>query len=48
MTVDFPEPDGPTKAVVLPASKTSLKSFKTVISGLEGYLNVTFLNSIKP
>jgi len=36
MIVDFPDPDGPTKAVVLPASKTSEKSLRTLTSGLEG------------
>jgi len=46
--VDLPEPEGPTRAVVLPASNTSLKSLSTVTSGLEGYLKFTFLNSILP
>jgi hypothetical protein len=34
--VDFPDPDGPTKAVVLPASNTQLKFFKTGNSCLVG------------
>ena len=34
--VDFPEPDGPTNAVVLPASKTHEKSFNIGNSGLVG------------
>jgi len=29
MMVDFPDPDGPTKAVVFPASKTAVKSLRT-------------------
>lgn len=29
MTVDLPEPDGPTIAVVFPASNTQLRDFKT-------------------
>jgi hypothetical protein len=48
MIVDFPEPDGPTIAVVSPAgieneafSSTGLNSFGEV-----GYLNVTLLNLI--
>jgi hypothetical protein len=28
MIVDLPDPDGPTKAVVFPASKTSEKSLR--------------------
>jgi hypothetical protein len=36
MIVDFPDPDGPTRAVVLPASKTHVKSFKIGNSGLVG------------
>jgi hypothetical protein len=29
MMVDFPDPEGPTNAVVLPASKVALKSLRT-------------------
>jgi len=29
MMVDFPDPDGPTKAVVFPASKVSENSLRT-------------------
>jgi hypothetical protein len=36
MIVDLPEPEGPTRAVVFPASKTSEKSLRTLMSGLEG------------
>jgi hypothetical protein len=36
MMVDLPDPDGPTNAVVLPASKTSEKSLRTLTSALEG------------
>jgi hypothetical protein len=44
----FPDPDGPTIAVVFPISNLALKSFKIFYSGLDGYTNVTFLNSIDP
>ena len=46
MIVDLPEPDGPTKAVVFPASKVSEKFLRTLISSLEGYEKLTFENSI--
>jgi len=36
MIVDLPDPDGPTKAVVFPASKTSENPLRTLISSLEG------------
>jgi hypothetical protein len=48
MIVDLPEPDGPTKAVVFPASKTHEKFFKTCKSYREGYLKLTFENTISP
>ena len=38
MIVDFPEPEGPTRAVVLPASNIQEKFFKTSMSGRVGYL----------
>ena len=46
--VDFPEPDGPTNAVVLPASKTHEKSFNIGNSGLVGYVKLTFSKVILP
>jgi len=48
MTVDFPEPDGPTIAVVYPGSKVQLKVLSTFNSGLVGYLKSMSLNSILP
>jgi hypothetical protein len=42
--VDFPDPEGPTKAVVLPASNTQLKFFRTGSSYLVGYVKLTFSN----
>jgi len=48
MIVLFPEPEAPTKAVVFPSSKTAEKSSRTFWSGLEGYVKVTFLNSMLP
>ena len=45
--VDFPHPEFPTIAVFLPAYIIILKFFK-IIFFLDGYLNVTFLNSIEP
>lgn len=44
MIVDFPEPDGPTRAIVYPASKVQVKFFKTFRSGREGYEKLTSLN----
>ena len=48
MIVDFPEPEGPTRAIVFPASKVQVKSFKTLRSGRVGYVKFTFLNYISP
>lgn len=48
MIVDFPDPEGPTNAFVVPALKVQLKFFKTVTSGFEGYLKLTFSNLISP
>jgi len=48
MIVDLPEPDGPTKAVVLPALKTQLKFLRTCNSLRVGYVKSTFLNIISP
>ena len=44
----LPEPEAPTKAVVLPSSKIAEKLSSIFWSVLEGYLNDTFLNSILP
>lgn len=46
--VDFPDPDGPTNAVVFPASKSQEKSFNINYSGLVGYVKLTFSNKILP
>ena len=35
--VDFPDPDAPTSATILPDGTTRLKSESTVVSGREGY-----------
>ena len=48
MIVDLPHPDGPTNAVVFPASNTPEKLSRIVKSALDGYLKDTFLNSIRP
>ena len=48
MIVDFPEPDAPTIAVVLPDSNVAVKSSRIFCSGLVVYLKLTFLNSIVP
>lgn len=48
MMVDFPDPDGPTSAVVFPASNWAVKFFRTSTSGLVGYLKQTSLNVICP
>lgn len=47
MIVDFPLPDGPTKATFESFSILYEKSSKTIASR-SGYLKVTFLNSITP
>ena len=46
-TVDFPLPDSPTNPIFSPLFTLSEKSYRTVLS-LEGYLKLTFLNSISP
>lgn len=46
--VDFPDPDGPTNAVVLPASKSHEKSFNISYSCLVGYVKLTFSKVIFP
>jgi len=46
--VDFPEPDGPTIAVVSPAVKVQLTPLRTSNSSFVGYLNLMSLNSIVP
>ena len=46
MIVDFPEPEGPTNAVVLPASKTQLKFLRTYNSLRVGYVKFTSLKII--
>jgi hypothetical protein len=48
MIVDLPEPDGPTRAVVLPYSNVQVKFFKTLTSGLDGYEKQTSWNWISP
>ena len=48
MIVDLPDPEGPTKALVVPALKMQLNSFRTLTSGFEGYLKFTFSNFISP
>ena len=48
MIVDLPEPEGPTKAVVLPASKTQLKFLSTCNSLRVGYVKFTSLKIISP
>lgn len=45
MTEDFPEPEEPTRAMDSPFLIFKLKFFKTLTSGLEGYANVTLMNS---
>jgi hypothetical protein len=47
MIVDLPQPEAPTKAVLLPALTLNEMPFKMVFSRT-GYLNTTFLNSISP
>ena len=44
----LPEPEGPTKAVVLSAGKSRPKLSKTTWLGREGYICVMFLSSIVP
>lgn len=44
--VDFPPPDGPTIAVCFSGGILKLTSWRTGISGREGYVNETFWNSI--
>jgi len=42
MMVDLPDPEGPTKAVVFPGSNVHVKSLRTGMSGLVGYVKLTF------
>lgn len=44
MIVDFPQPDAPTKATLLPGSITKLIFFKITWLSESLYLNETFLN----
>ena len=46
--MDFPDPEGPTMAVVLPASNEHVRDLRTFKSGLVGYKNSTSLKSIYP
>lgn len=47
MIVDFPQPLGPTNATFSPWFTLKDTFFRTTFS-LEGYLKLTFLNSITP
>ena len=38
----FPDPEGPTKAVIVPGTTSSDKSFSTTASGRVGYVNDKF------
>lgn len=44
----FPEPEGPTMAVTLPAGMRKLRSSRTFTSGRLGYIKLTFSNTISP
>jgi hypothetical protein len=48
MTVDFPDPEGPTRAVVLPASNVHEKSLRTCKSYLVGYVKFTLSKTMFP
>ena len=45
-TVDLPDPLDPTNAALLPASIVNDTSDSTRASGRDGYVKLTFLNSI--
>ena len=44
----FPLPEGPTMAVVLPAGIRRLTPARTLISGREGYVKLTFVRTMSP
>ncbi len=48
MVVDFPLPDGPTSAVVVPLEHFNEKSLRIRRVGRDGYRKPTSLNSMLP